>query len=65
MAEIFAIPVPYHKAAAVKMVTTVIGRLDELKQLSLALVEDRDTFFRLVKETAIYHEVEDEGIEDI
>ena len=54
MAEILSNPVLCHMAAAVKMVTTVIGRLDELKQSLLALTEDRDVLFRVVREAARY-----------
>ena len=54
MAEIFAIPVPYHIAAAAKEAITIIGTSNELKQFSLALDKDHDALFRLVKEVAIY-----------
>ena len=65
VAENFSNPILYHRALAAKEARTAIGISNELGQFSLALDQDRDAFFGVVKEAAMYCEVEDDGIEDI
>ena len=65
VAEIFTNPVLRHMAVAAKEATTATGILNELKQFSLAPVNDRDALFRLIKEAAMCCEVGDDKIEDI